>query len=82
MEIEDLFPDFDVKKARDDLLIAAAKSANGYVYYEIKVKYNGDSRPERIDIYEKYAAPNRKLASFLKERGIKCVVHPRKPHKQ
>jgi len=85
MELTDLDLDFDVDEALSNLLIEAAKGAKGYVYYDSKLtrtKRGDNSVQVRIDIYEKYIAPSRKLADFLEERGVECVLHPRKSHKQ
>ncbi|MCK4830762.1 hypothetical protein KA005_84400 [bacterium] len=77
MAIEDLDSDFDVKKATTDMLVAAAKAAHGYVYYESEVAYNGDSRPIRIILYEKHHKPDPKFATILKKQGVEVVVHTR-----
>ena len=77
MAIEDLDADFDVKKATTDMLVAAAKTAHGYVYYESEVQYNGDSLPKRIILYEKHHKPDPKFAAILKKQGVELVVHTR-----
>lgn len=75
---EDLDSDFDVKKATTDMLMAAAKGAHGYVYYESEVQCTGpDSQPVRIILSEKYHKPDPKCAAILKEQGVELVVHAR-----
>jgi hypothetical protein len=77
MAVEDENLDLNSEKNTTHMLIEAAKAAHGYVYYEGKVVYDGDSRPKRIDVYEKYRKPNSKFATILKEQGIEWVVHTR-----
>ncbi len=76
--------DFDVEKATTDMLLAAAKAAHGYVYYESESEYDGDSRPIRINIYERYQEPDPKFAAILpkyaailKKEGVEVVMHTR-----
>jgi hypothetical protein len=68
------------EKVVDDVLLAAAKAAYGYVYYETKLtrkKLKDNSWQIHIDIYEKYAKPSRKHSAILKEYGVKAVMHKR-----
>jgi hypothetical protein len=74
MAIEGLDLDFDVDKATKDMLVATAKAAHGCVYYESEVKYNDDSRPVRVILYEKHHKPDPKFAAVLKKQGIELVV--------
>ncbi len=72
--------EFDEKKAMDDVLMAAAKSAHGYVYYNTKLtrkKRKDNSWKIRVDVYEKYSKPSRKHAAILKEHGVQAVMHKR-----
>ena len=66
------------EKVRSDVLMSAARSAVGHVYYNTKLKRT--QRKDglwhtRIDVYEKYRSPNRKFAALLKKEGIEVVVH-------
>jgi len=73
-------PEFGEEKAMDDVLMAAAKAAHGYVYYETKLtrkKRKDNSWQIRVDVYEKYAKPSRKHAAILKEYGVEAVMHKR-----
>ena len=66
------------EKVRDDVLMSAAKSAVGHVYYNTKLKRTlrkDGSWHTRIDVYEKYRRPNRKSAALLKKEGVEYVVH-------
>jgi len=65
------------KDQLNELLIAAAKASLGYVYYETKIKYL-KNKTICIDIYEKYAPPNRKFDKILEEYGVKAKLHKRK----
>ena len=59
----------------DDVLMAAAKGALGYVYYETAL--DRTKGKVRIDIYEKYAHPSREHAAILKEYGVEAKMHKR-----
>jgi hypothetical protein len=72
--------EFDEGKTLDDILMAAAKAAHGYVYYNTKLtrkKRKDNSWQIRVDVYEKYAKPSRKHAAILKEYGVEAVMHRR-----
>ena len=63
------------EKDLNDILMAAAQAAYGYIYYEFKMKLKDGSRIERIDVYEKYQRPSKKSAAILKEYGIETKMH-------
>jgi hypothetical protein len=70
--------EFDEEKAMDDILMAAAQAAHGYVYYNTKLtrkKRKDNSWQIRVDVYEKYAKPSRKHAAILNEYGVEAVKH-------
>lgn len=72
--------EFDEKKTINDVLMAAAKAANGHFYYNTKLtrkKRKDNSWKIRIDVYEKYSKPSRKHAAILKEHGVEVVMHRR-----
>ena len=65
-------------KAIDKVLMAAARAAYGYVYYETRLKRiqcKDGSWKARIDVYEKYKRPSRKSADILKEYGVETNMH-------
>lgn len=66
------------EKDLDDILMAAAKAAYGYVDYEFKLKRTQDKNGSwkvRIDVYEKYRRPSKKFAAILKEHGVEAKMH-------
>lgn len=72
--------DLDYEKVYDETLIAAAKAANGYVYYETKLtrkKRGDDSEQIRVDVYEKYRKQDSKAVALLKQLGVELVIHKR-----
>ena len=78
MKLDNL--EFDAEKTRDKLIMEAAKSAHGYVYYEPELKRTrckDGSWHTRVDVYERYQKPNRKSAKLLKSLGIESQFHPR-----
>ena len=72
--------DINSDDARIEVLVSAAKAANGYVYYSTKYTSKvrkGGSFHEQIDIYEKYRRPNSKFSALLKKESVEVVFHPR-----
>jgi hypothetical protein len=65
-------------KDMDDILMSAAKSMHGYIYYNFKAKRmqcKDGSWKVRIDVYEKYRRPSRKFAALLKKYDVEAHMH-------